>query len=95
MKLVDAAELAQVLGVSRAFVYEHSAEFAVVRLGSGPKARLRFDVEKALESLGSCTTSRRPEQPEPPQPSRSRSRRSRALDTSVELVPIRRSRMAA
>lgn len=94
-RLVCARELAEVLGTTRGYVYEHKAMLGAVRLGSGPKARLRFDPEKALESLSSCTTSRRPDQPEPSQPSRSRSQLSRSSGTNVELLPIRRSRRAA
>lgn len=45
--LVDVAEVARVLGVSAAFVYDHADELGAVRLGTGPKARLRFDVEAA------------------------------------------------
>jgi hypothetical protein len=46
-RLVDAAELADILGVSRAWVYEHRAELGVTRIGTGPRPRLRFDVETA------------------------------------------------
>jgi len=41
-QLVDAAEAARTLGVSRAWVYEHAAELGVIRLGDGDKPRLRF-----------------------------------------------------
>jgi DNA-binding transcriptional ArsR family regulator len=47
--LVSAAELADVLGVSRDTVYGHADELGAVRLGAdGPRPRLRFDVEKAI-----------------------------------------------
>lgn len=49
--LVDAATLATELGVSRDWVYEHSDELGVLRLGNGPKARLRFDVATAKDCL--------------------------------------------
>ena len=51
--LVDAATLADELAVSRAYVYEHASELGALRLGSGPKARLRFDVARAMACLGS------------------------------------------
>jgi len=41
--LVDAAELARLMGVSRDHVYRHAAALGAVRLGTGPRARLRFD----------------------------------------------------
>jgi len=54
--LVDAATLAATLGVSRDFVYEHADELGALRLGNGPRARLRFDVERAIAAL-SCYSS--------------------------------------
>lgn len=42
-RLVDAATLAQILGVSRATVYAKAEELGAVRLGTGKRARLRFD----------------------------------------------------
>jgi hypothetical protein len=41
--LVDAATLAQQLGVSRATIYDHAEELRAVRIGSGARGRLRFD----------------------------------------------------
>jgi hypothetical protein len=49
---VDATALAAELGVSRAFVYDHADELGAIRLGSGPKGRLRFDLETAREATG-------------------------------------------
>jgi hypothetical protein len=48
---VDAATLAKQLGVARAFVYEHADELGAQRLGDGPRARLRFDVETAKRAM--------------------------------------------
>lgn len=45
--LVDAETVAAALGVSRAYVYEHADELGAERLGDGPRARLRFDLERA------------------------------------------------
>jgi hypothetical protein len=39
--------------VSRDYVYSHANELGAIRLGTGPKTRLRFDVETALERLNS------------------------------------------
>jgi hypothetical protein len=52
-RLVSAAEIAQHFGVSRAWVYENADRLGAVRLGRGPRPRLRFDphlVQKQLES---------------------------------------------
>lgn len=93
--LVDPKTLADQLGTKVGYVYAHADELGAIRLGKGPKARLRFDPERALERLNVCTTGRRSEHPEPAQPSRSRARRSPASGTRVELLPIRGSRRAA
>jgi hypothetical protein len=49
--LVDARDLAASLGVNVSFVYSHASELGAIRLGTGRKARIRFDVEKAREAL--------------------------------------------
>ncbi len=49
--LVDARELAKGLGVSPHFVYAHATELGAMRLGSGPKARVRFDLDRARRAL--------------------------------------------
>ncbi len=49
--LVDARELAEQLGVSIDFVYAHATELGAMRLGSGPKARIRFDLDEARRAL--------------------------------------------
>lgn len=54
-RLVDAATLAAELGVERSWVYEHANELHPIRLGTGPKARLRFDavaVRAAIAAQG-------------------------------------------
>lgn len=40
--LVDAAEVARILGKARSWVYDHAGEPGAVRLGSGPRPRLGF-----------------------------------------------------
>jgi hypothetical protein len=49
--LVDARELASALGVSVDYVYGHSTQLDAVRLGSGRKARIRFDIDVARRAL--------------------------------------------
>lgn len=48
--LVDAAALAERLGVDREWVYGHAEDLGAVRLG-GPHGRLRFDLETVRERL--------------------------------------------
>jgi len=61
-RLVTAAELAQRLGVARSFVYEHRDELGAIRLGGGPKAPLRFDVETANAAMARSMGGRSHEQ---------------------------------
>lgn len=56
---VDAATLAAHLGVTRAFVYEHAQQLGGVRIGNGPRPRLRFDLHYALEAWNARSTSER------------------------------------
>jgi hypothetical protein len=50
---MDAAQLARHLGLTRAWVYQHADELGAVRIGNGPRARLRFDLPTATAALGS------------------------------------------
>jgi hypothetical protein len=50
-KLIDAAEVARRFSLSRDYVYEHADDLDAVRLGDGPRARLRFDPVTVGERL--------------------------------------------
>jgi hypothetical protein len=76
-ELVDAAAIAHLFGVSRDSVYQHADELGAVRLGDGPKARLRFDPAKVGRAL--CR---------PPEKAPTVNRR-RATRRSSSLLPIR------
>ena len=83
--LVDAQTLAAYLGVSVGYVYEHADLLQARRLGTGPKARLRFsipDVDAALTN--DCSDSRRSHATKPHQ-------RTQCPQPGA-LVPIRRKR---
>jgi hypothetical protein len=49
-RYVDAATLADELGVDRDWVYAHASQLGAIRLG-GPRGRLRFDRQQALANL--------------------------------------------
>jgi hypothetical protein len=49
--LVGARELAHELGVSLDYVYSHATELSGMRLGSGRRARIRFDLGQARRAL--------------------------------------------
>jgi len=62
--LVSARELARELHVSLDYVYSHAAELGGMRLGSGRRARIRFDLDRARRALES------PRKPHPAEASR-------------------------
>lgn len=54
VRLLSAAELADVLGVSRSWIYEHATVLGGVRLGgsgAGRRASLRFDLDQVWRAL--------------------------------------------
>lgn len=80
--LVDAVEIAKQLGISRSTVYERSDELGAVRLGDGPRARLRFDPVEVTQRLAQA---QRPREPRTGSPGH----RSGAGADSLALLPIR------
>jgi hypothetical protein len=87
---VDAHSVAAELQVERDWVYAHARDLGVVRLGDGPKARLRFDLEQVRERVIALATT---EQEPPPKKPRSRSRRAgEPAMAGVKLIAGRSSR---
>jgi len=52
-QLLTTRQVAAYLGVERTWVYAHANELGAIRLGAGPKARLRFDPDTVVEQLRS------------------------------------------
>lgn len=89
-RLVDAATVADTLGVSRDFVYAHAAELGGQRIGSGPRGRLRFDLGRTLAAWTSRCVSRDSQAAQTSVAAGASTRRGRGrLGTSRELLPIR------
>jgi len=88
--LVDAARLAQALGVSRDTVYAHVTELGGRRIGAGPRGRLRFDLDAALERW-TCRSvgERSPSGKAPAQARTPPARRRRPAGSGEQLLPIR------
>jgi hypothetical protein len=78
-ELVDAATLAQTLGVSRDTVYAHADELGGRRVGDGARPRLRFDPAVALDTWQPATTE---------QPARTAARRRRTANGRSNLLPV-------
>jgi hypothetical protein len=86
-RLVDAGQLARQLGLTRAWVYEHARDLGAIRLGDGPKARLRFNPATAASALADVDDARAPATRRAPAATRGRPRREPA--SSGPLLPIR------
>jgi hypothetical protein len=84
-QFVDAAELAELLGVERDWVYAHANALGAIRLG-GPRGRLRFDLRRVQDAwpAPAMTGARRGA-------GRSRKKRSRA--TRAGLIPYESDRL--
>ena len=66
---MDAGQLARHLGLTRAWVYEHAQQLGAIQLGDGPRPRLRFDPQIAMQALNER---RRRSEPQPAKPRRAR-----------------------
>jgi hypothetical protein len=87
-ELVDALELARRFGIERSWVYSHAIDLGAVKLGEGPKPRLRFDPEiaaRVLRKVGEGSAA------DPPARSGERAGQpQRGRRSGVRLLPIHR-----
>jgi hypothetical protein len=77
--------------VHRDWVYAHARVLGAVRLGDGPKARLRFDVARARAALAAAQSDDQAPPDEPPRRRRGRPRRQ-PVAAGVQLIRGRSSR---
>jgi hypothetical protein len=94
---VSAAVVAEHLGCETGFVYEHSGHLGAIRLGQGPRARLRFQLARVDAALATdpCSMSRGSHRPQPPTGAGiPRQSRAAAKGTTASLLPIRGRRAA-
>jgi hypothetical protein len=81
-RFVTATDVAARFGVSRTWVYDNAERLGAIRLGTGSRARLRFDPKRVSELLQA-----EPNPREPPA-QRSPAAATRWLD-KADLIPIR------
>ncbi len=72
--LIDAAEVARRVGVTRSWAYDHAAQLGAVRLGTGTRPRLRFDPERVAQALAAERHTEPDPQPSAPRPRQARQR---------------------
>ena len=77
-------EIARLLHVDRAWVYENAQRLGAIELSDGPRSRLRFDPRRVADALAP-----RPHQPSPQPTSRPQPRRG---TTEIDLLPIKGDR---
>lgn len=51
-EMATAADVARLFAIDRNWVYAHADQLGAIRLGTGPRARLRFELTRVAESLG-------------------------------------------
>jgi predicted DNA-binding transcriptional regulator AlpA len=83
-RVLSVPDVAELLGRSRPWVYEHAAELGAFRFGTGPKARIGFERE-AIERWKRERQILKPTTPSQPQ-RRDRPRRT-ARSSGVSLIP--------
>ena len=85
-RYLTAEQAAEVLGVSRSYVYDNAETLGAFRLGDGAKPRLRFELQRLKSLATSFSTNERPE-PTTPTGTGIRRGRPRRLHTSARSVP--------
>jgi hypothetical protein len=89
-RLLDATQLARHLGVTRTWVYEHAQQLGAIRLGTGTKARLRFDLDTATTAIKSLHEQLSTNADNGETPRRGRPRRRQ--QATIPLLPIHEPR---
>jgi hypothetical protein len=84
--LIEAEELAELLGVSRDWVYANKRRLGAIAIGEGERPRLRFDVERVRAVIAGGEAGG---QPRPEAPARRRTRRARESTPEPAVKPIR------
>jgi hypothetical protein len=85
-RLVDAATVAEHFGMTRGAVYGRADEFGAVRIGGGPRPRLRFDLAEVRQRLEATAERTRETQPRRA-PSRRRTHNT-AGGRATQLLPV-------
>lgn len=87
-RLLTAAEVARRFRVSPEWVRENAGRLGVLRLGDGPRPRLRFDPERVAEELSARPVRGRSDAPNGPPGRVSRRRRARGSGKGTGLLPV-------
>ena len=86
--MLTAAEVAERYGVTAEWARDHADELGAVRLGDGPRPRLRFDPAKVAAALTAYGASKGPQPPDRPRRRRKSPHHPRATTSGCPLLPI-------
>jgi hypothetical protein len=86
--LLTAAEVARRFDVSPAWVRDNAERLGGLRLGDGPRPRLRFDPERVAEELSARPVRGRSDESDRPPERASKRRRSRGSGKRTGLLPV-------
>jgi predicted DNA-binding transcriptional regulator AlpA len=82
-RVLNVADVAELLGRSKPWVYEHAAELGAFRFTNGPRARIGFD----RDEIEAWRRARQAERRVPPPPKRKTRQRRNGAVAAVELIP--------
>lgn len=86
--LVSAADVARRFGVTAEWVRDHADELGAVRLGDGPRPRLRFDLERVAGALAARSDGKGSAAQDAAPRRRSRRAAASRSGTGVDLLPV-------
>jgi len=87
-RLLTAVEVARRFGVSAEWIRENADRLGALRLGDGPRPRLRFDPERVAEALNARSIRGRSDAPDCPPERAPQRRRSRGSGKRTGLLPV-------
>jgi len=93
-RLLTAEQVADRFGIGAAWVREHAVELGVLRLGDGPRPRLRFNADTVGDALTACCAHRASTAPEAPVPTTGTvGRGAKRAGTTSGSLPVRQLRL--
>ena len=93
-RLMTAEQVAERFGVTAAWVRAHAVELGALRLGDGPRPRLRFNADTVGDALTACCAHRAPTAPElPVSTTETVGRGARRAGTASGSLPVRQLRL--
>lgn len=88
--LLDAKQVGECFGLTAEWVRDHADDLDAIRIGDGPRPRLRFDVEKVAAALNARTASETSDKGRTPTvPASTGVATRRRSGTALDTLPVR------